>query len=83
MSEQNTSGRQRGVRGGDWALARSPEKITLKQVRNALAEEASFPMHRNEPHPKCMVEQNVRGVLERVYADADDRSRLERKVCDP
>ena len=57
----------RGARGGGWSLAHNPDRITLKQVRAALGEEASFRMHRNEPHPKCMVGQNVRGVLEQVY----------------
>lgn len=61
----------KGARGGGWSLARSPDKITLRQVRAALGEEASFRMHRNEPHPKCKVGQNVRGVLEQVYADAE------------
>jgi DNA-binding IscR family transcriptional regulator len=61
----------KSARGGGWFLARNPDKITLKQVRIALGEEASFRMHRNEPHPKCMVGQNVRGVLEEVYGDAE------------
>jgi hypothetical protein len=52
-------------------LARRPDKITLKQVRKALGE-ATFRMHRNEPNPKCLVGQNVRGVLEQVYADAEE-----------
>jgi len=62
----------KGARGGGWFLARRPDKITLKQVRKALGEEATFRMHRNEPHPKCLVGQNVRGVLEQVYADAEE-----------
>jgi DNA-binding IscR family transcriptional regulator len=61
----------RGARGGGWSLAHNPDRITLKQVRAALGEEASFRMHRNEPHPKCMVGQNVRGVLEQVYASVE------------
>jgi Rrf2 family protein len=61
----------RGARGGGWSLARNPDRITLKQVRAALGEEASFRMHRNEPHPKCIVGQNVRGVLEQVYASVE------------
>ena len=62
----------KGARGGGWALARDPERITLKRVREALGAEASFRMHRNEPHPKCVIGQHVRGVLEDVYADAEN-----------
>jgi len=62
----------KGARGGGWSLTRDPEKITLRKVRDALGAEASFRMHRNEPHPKCLVGQHVRGVLEDVYADAEN-----------
>lgn len=61
----------KGARGGGWELARNPARITLRQVREALGEEASFRMHKNEPHPKCIVGQNVRVVLEDVYEDAE------------
>jgi Rrf2 family protein len=61
----------KGARGGGWELARDPAKITLRQVRAALGDEASFRMHRSEPHPNCMVGQHVRGVLEDVYTDAE------------
>src|SRR5690348_16174716 len=40
----------RGARHGGWELARDPAKITLRQVRASLGSEASFRMHRNEPH---------------------------------
>ena len=62
----------KGARGGGWSLTRDPEKITLRKVRDALGAEASFRMHHNEPHPKCLVGQHVRGVLEDVYADAEN-----------
>jgi DNA-binding IscR family transcriptional regulator len=61
----------KGARGGGWELARDPTKITLRQVREALGEEAAFRMHKNEPHPKCVVGQNVKAVLEEVYEDAE------------
>lgn len=62
----------KGARGGGWELARDPAGITLRQVRAALGDEAGFRMHRNEPHPDCVIGQHVRGVLEDVYAVADD-----------
>ena len=61
----------RGARGGGWELTRPPETITLRQVRQALGEEAAFRMHRNEPHPNCVVGQNVRAVLDVVYSDVE------------
>lgn len=61
----------KGARGGGWELARDPAKITLRQVREALGQEAAFRMHKNEPHPKCEVGQNVKAVLEDVYDDAE------------
>ncbi len=61
----------KGARGGGWALTRTPERIRLSEVRAALGKEASFRMHRNEPHPKCVVGQNVRQALEGVYAGAE------------
>ena len=61
----------RGARHGGWELTRDPAKITLKQVRAALGTESAFRMHRNEPHPKCVVGQHVRSALEDVYADAE------------
>jgi len=61
----------KGARGGGWELARDPSKITLRQLREALGEEAAFRMHKNEPHPKCTIGQNVKTVLEDVYEDAE------------
>lgn len=57
----------KGARGGGWALKRPPLAIRLSDIKAALGEEASFRMHKNEPHPKCVVGQNVRSVLEDIY----------------
>jgi DNA-binding IscR family transcriptional regulator len=61
----------KGARGGGWVLARKPESIKLSQVRDALGDESSFRMHRNDPSPNCVVGQNVRQALEVVYQDAE------------
>jgi Rrf2 family protein len=61
----------KGAKGGGWLLTRHPKQIHLSEVLSALGEEASFRMHRNEPHPNCEVGQNVRRALEDVYADAE------------
>jgi DNA-binding IscR family transcriptional regulator len=60
-----------GARGGGWMLARKPEAIELSQVRDALGEEATFRMHRNDPSPNCTVGQYVRQALGVVYEDAE------------
>lgn len=57
----------KGARGGGWTLARPPHAIRLSDIKAALGEEASFRMHKNAPHPKCVVGQNVRSVLKGVY----------------
>ena len=59
------------ARGGGWILGRKPEVIKLSQVRNALGEEATFRMHRNDPSPNCTVGQYVRQALGAVYEDAE------------
>jgi DNA-binding IscR family transcriptional regulator len=52
-------------------LARKPEAIKLSQVRDALGEEATFRMHKNDPSPNCTVGQYVRQALGAVYEDAE------------
>ena len=61
----------KGARGGGWNLARKPEAIRLSQVRDALGQEATFRMHRNDPSPNCAVGQHVRQALGVVYEDAE------------
>jgi Rrf2 family protein len=49
--------------GGGTVLARSPEKITLKDVYHAVDEDRELiPMHPS-PHPQCRVGRNIKGVL--------------------
>lgn len=61
----------KGARGGGWELARSPGAIKLGEVKAALGDEVSFRMHRNDPHPNCIVGRNVRSALATVYEKAD------------
>lgn len=61
----------KGARGGGWSLARRPQVIRLSDLKAALGEEASFRMHKNEPHPHCLVGRNVRSVLEDVYESVE------------
>ncbi len=57
--------------GGGWKLAHSPAQITLDLIRQAVNEGETVKLHRNAPHPDCVVGQGVRGVLMGVYARAD------------
>lgn len=57
--------------GGGWMLARPANQITLDQVRQAAMEGEAAKMHRNEPHPACLVGKGVRQVLSGVYRRAD------------
>ncbi len=53
--------------GGGWELARPADEITLRDVRLAASEGSSFAVHRNTPHPNCLVGQNVHRVIEGIY----------------
>jgi DNA-binding IscR family transcriptional regulator len=61
----------KGAKGGGWTLTRDAKDILLSDIRIALGEDARFRMHSNTPHPACIVGQNVRTVLQGVYAEAD------------
>jgi Rrf2 family protein len=63
--------------GAGSRLARAPEQITLRQIDEALGDDATFAMHRNEPSPICPVAQGIRPALAPVYARVDDAVRRE------
>jgi Rrf2 family protein len=57
--------------GGGWELAKSPEKLTLRDVRRAVNEGSPFSMHNQPPNPMCPVGRNIQGVLGPVYDRAE------------
>ena len=61
----------KGARGGGWMLGQKPGAIKLSQVRDALGEEATFRMHKNDPSPNCTVGQYARQALGAVYEDVE------------
>lgn len=79
MSEMVKAGlvvSERG-RGSGWRLARPTDRITLREVDEALGSESAFAMHRNEPSPICPIAQGIRPALAPVYARVDDAIRAE------
>jgi DNA-binding IscR family transcriptional regulator len=57
--------------GGGWMLERPAKLITLDLVRQAVTKDEALRMHKNEPHPACVVGKGVRRVLGGVYERAD------------
>jgi Rrf2 family protein len=64
-------------RGAGSRLARAPEKITLRQIDEALGVDTAFAMHRNEPSPTCPIAQGIRSALSPVYARVNDAVGIE------
>ncbi len=63
--------------GAGWRLTRAPERITLREVDEAVGSEPSFALHRHEPSPICPIAQGIRPALAPVYARVDDAVRRE------
>jgi Rrf2 family protein len=61
---------QSGAKGG-WLLRRSPDSITLSDVRLAMDEGSPFAMHTQAPNPACMVGKNIQAVLGEVFGKAE------------
>lgn len=57
--------------GGGWELAKNPEKLTLRDVRQAVKEGSPFSMHTQPPNPKCPVGRNIQQALGPVYDRAE------------
>lgn len=63
--------------GAGWRLARPVNKISLRDIDDALGTEPTFALHRNEPSPACPVARGIRPALKPVYARVDDAVRRE------
>jgi Rrf2 family protein len=53
--------------GAGWRLARSPDRITLLDVYDAVEREPLFGMHHTEPNLECPVGRGIRPALGPVY----------------
>jgi Rrf2 family protein len=57
-------------RAGGYALARSPARISLKDVFEAVGADTLFPVPDRLPNPDCPVGANIHAVLDGPLADA-------------
>jgi Rrf2 family protein len=57
--------------GGGWELAKSPAKLTLRDVRRAVNEGSPFSMHNRTPNPQCPIGKNIQQALGPVYDQAE------------
>ena len=60
-------------RGGGWQLGRTPDRITLRQVHEALGSPAMLAMGLRIGNPGCLVEGAVNRALAPAFADAQAR----------
>jgi len=61
-----------GSRGG-WTLAKTPEKVTGRDVLCALSDQSIFAIGLSTDHPKCPVETAVNAVLSNALQRAQDQ----------
>ena len=59
--------------GGGWALARSLDAVTLRDIHQALGSPKVFAIGLADDNPRCLVEQAVNAALKDVMADAEQR----------
>ncbi|MBR1120474.1 Rrf2 family transcriptional regulator [Bradyrhizobium lablabi] len=57
--------------GGGWVIHRDLEKITLRDVYDALGHPSLLAMGNRTESPGCLVEQAVNAALDSAFADAE------------
>lgn len=60
----------RGPHGGS-LLKRKPEKVTLREIHNAVDQGNTFATHPNEPSAECPVGRKIAKVMERIQERAN------------
>jgi len=60
----------RGPHGGA-LLKRKPEKVTLREIHDAVDQGNTFAMHPNEPSPECPVGRKIADVMQRIQDRAN------------
>ena len=58
--------------GSGSRLERSPARISLAEIYNAVEVEDAFTMPRREPNKRCPVGQCIQDELERVFSSAEN-----------
>ena len=64
----------RGAKAG-WTLAKSPNKITLLDVYEAVEDDPLFGMHYSTPNQRCPIGRGIQPVLSKVYGTLEDQLR--------
>jgi len=59
--------------GGGWALARSLDEITLRDIHDALGSPRLLAIGLADDNPECLVERAVNDALREVMAEAEAR----------
>lgn len=59
--------------GGGWALTRSLDELTLRDIHVALGSPKLFAIGLADDDPRCLVERAVNVALEAAMADAEQR----------
>ena len=59
--------------GGGWALARSLDEVTLRDIHSALGSPRVFAIGLADDNPQCLVERAVNEALKDVMAEAEQR----------
>ncbi|MGO1718960.1 MAG: Rrf2 family transcriptional regulator [Luteimonas sp.] len=57
--------------GGGWRIAADLDKVTLRQLHEALGEPALFAVGNRTEQPECLVEQAVNATLDGAFTDAE------------
>ncbi len=67
-------------KGGGIELARSPDKITLSDIYEAMGESPVFAFNPNRPNPKCPVSSKMVHILKPVFSEVQNgvRDRLKK-----
>ncbi len=56
---------------GGWTISCDLEKLTLRQLHEALGEPAVFAIGNRTETPDCLVEQSVNAILDETFAEAE------------
>lgn len=70
LREAGLVGSDRGHAGG-WRIAADLNRVTLRQLHEALGEPAVFAIGNRHERPECLVEQTVNAALDGAFAEAE------------
>lgn len=70
LREAGLVGSDRGHAGG-WRIVADLNRVTLRQLHEALGEPAIFAIGNRNERPECLVEQTVNAALDGAFAEAE------------